>query len=59
MDACAPQTPRESPQQIRRDATFIEKPILAHVAEGLPPSPLPPLGGDIRSALFIGVNGFF
>jgi hypothetical protein len=59
MDSGPTQTPREPPQQVRRDATFIEKPILAHVAQWLPPPPLAPRGRDIRAPLFIGVNRFF
>jgi hypothetical protein len=55
----AAQTPAESPQQIGRHATFIEKPILPHVAQRLPASPLAPRGCHIRAPLFVGVDRFF
>ena len=55
----AAQTAAVAPQQIRRDAALVEKDILAYVAQGLPRLPLPPGGGDIRPALFVGVYGFF
>lgn len=45
-------------QQVGRHAAFIEKHILAYVAQWLPGLPLPPGGGDIRPALFVGVYGF-
>jgi hypothetical protein len=59
MDARAAQTPSEPPQQVRRHPTFIEKPILTHVAQRLPEPPLAPFGGDVGAPLFIGVDGFF
>ena len=46
-------------QQIGRHATFIEKHILAHVAQRLPRLPLSPGRGDIRASLLVGVYGFF
>jgi hypothetical protein len=46
-------------QQVGRHAAFIEKYILAYVAQWLPSLPVPPGGGDIRPALFVGVYGFF
>lgn len=46
-------------QQIGRHATFIEKHVLAHVAQRLPPLPLSPGRGDIRASLLVGVYGFF
>jgi len=46
-------------QQVGRHATFIEKHILAHVAQRLPELPLPSCRGDIRASLFIGVYRFF
>jgi hypothetical protein len=52
-------TPTVSPQQVGRDATFVEKHILAHVSQRLPGAPLPPCGGDIRPTLFVGVYRFF
>jgi hypothetical protein len=47
------------PQQVGRHAAFIEKHILAHVAQRLPGAPLPPGGGDIRASLLVGVYRFF
>ena len=55
----AAQTAAKPSQQVGRHPTFIEKPILAHLAQGLPQPPLPPIGRDIRPSLFIGVYGFF
>jgi hypothetical protein len=46
-------------QQIGRHATFIEKHVLAHVAQRLPGAPLSPGGGDIRASLLVGVYRFF
>ena len=48
-----------APQQISRDAAFIEEHVLAHVAQRLPRPPLPAGGGDIRPALLVGVYRFF
>jgi hypothetical protein len=46
-------------QQVRRHATFIEKHVLAHVAQRLPGAPLSPGRGDIRASLLVGVDRFF
>ena len=46
-------------QQIRCHATFIEKDVLAHIAQRLPRPPLAAGGGDVRPALFVGEYGFF
>ena len=46
-------------QQVGRHATFIEKYILAHVAQRLPDLPLPSGRGDIKASLFVGVYRFF
>lgn len=57
-----PRTPGAAPiaaQQIRRDTAFIQKDVLAHIAERLPPRPPPSFSGDVRPALFVGVYGFF
>jgi hypothetical protein len=59
MDARAAETPGEPAQQVGRHPTFIEKPILAYVAQRLPQPPLAPFGGDVGTPLFIGVDGFF
>ena len=59
MEPRTSQTAAEPAQQVGRHATFIEKPILAHVAQGLRVAPLASGGRDIRPSLFIGVDGFF
>jgi hypothetical protein len=46
-------------QQVRRHATFIEKDVLAHVAQRLPRSPLAPGRRDIRASLLVRVYRFF
>ena len=46
-------------QQVRRHPAFIEKHVLAHVAQRLPGLPLSPGRGDIRASLFVGVYRFF
>ena len=38
---------------------FVEKDVLAGVAERLPRLPLPARRGDIRASLFVGLYGFF
>ena len=43
-------------QQVSRHATFIEKDVLAHIAEGLPCAPC---RHDVRPSLFVGVYRFF
>ena len=48
-----------APQQIRRDAAFIEKDVLPHVAQRLPRPPLPAGRGDVRPTLLVGVYRFF
>src|SRR5256885_950077 len=46
-------------QQVRRHATFIEKDVLAHIAEGLPGAPRPTGRDNVRPSLFVGVYRFF
>jgi hypothetical protein len=46
-------------QQVRRHAAFIEKDVLAHVAQRLPRLPLAPGCDDIRASLLVRVYGFF
>ena len=46
-------------QEIGRHATFVEKHVLAHVAERLPVLPLSPRRGDVRASLLVGVHRFF
>lgn len=48
-----------APQQIGRDAGFIEKHIPPRVAQWQPVLPAPPRRRDIRTSLFVGVYGFF
>jgi hypothetical protein len=48
-----------APQQVRRDAAFIEKHVLSGIADRQPVPPLLTRRDDIRPALFVGVNGFF
>ena len=47
------------PQQIGRDAAFVEKDVLPHVAERLPLAPAAPLSDDVGASLLVGVDGFF
>jgi hypothetical protein len=46
-------------QQIGGHARFVHKDVLARLMERLRLAPLPAIGGDIRSPLFVGVYGFF
>jgi hypothetical protein len=46
-------------QQISRNAALIEKDVLTHIAQRLPCLPLAAGRRDIRTALFVGVYGFF
>jgi hypothetical protein len=58
-EAGAAQAAAVTAQQIRGHAAFIQKHIVAHVAEWLPGLPLTPGRGDIRPALLVGVYRFF
>jgi hypothetical protein len=55
----AAETPTVSSEQIRRDATFIEKDVLPGVAERQPVAPAAARGGDVRTPLLVGVYRFF
>ena len=55
----AARTPAVAPQQIGRDAAFIEKDVLPHVAQRLPLAPSATLSHDVGPALFVGVYRFF
>ena len=55
----AARAPAIAPEQIRRDAAFIEEDILADVTERLPVAPAIAGRDDVRATLFVGVNGFF
>ena len=55
----AARTAAVPPQQIRRDARFVEKVVLPCVPERLQTLPLAAGGRDVRPTLFVGVYGFF
>ena len=59
VDAVAPQTPPIAAEQVRRDAAFIEKDVLAHVAERQPGPPAAALSRDVEPPLLVGVDRFF
>lgn len=46
-------------EEIGGDAAFIQKDVLAHVAQGLRGRPLAARRGDVRATLFVGAYGFF
>jgi hypothetical protein len=48
-----------APQQVGRDPAFIEKDILARIAERLPGVPVAARGRNVRPTLFVGVYRFF
>ncbi len=48
-----------APQQIRRDARFIDEDVGARVVQGLRVLPPASCGGDVRPALLVGVYRFF
>jgi len=52
-------TPPVATQQIGGHAALVEKEVLTDVAERLHARPLPAGRGDVRSALFVCVYGFF
>ena len=54
----ASRAPAIAPSQIRRDGAFLEKDVLPHIPEGLPPAPAAPVRDDVRAVLFVGVDGF-
>lgn len=57
--AHAAETAPVSPQEIGRDAAFIEKDVMPGVAQRQPVAPPAPLSGDVGPPLFVGVQGFF
>ena len=59
VEARAAGTAAIPPQQIGRDAAFIEKDVLPDIAQRLPVAPVAPGRRDIRPALFVGVYRFF
>ena len=52
-------TPAVAAQQIRGDAGFIDEDVGARVVQRLAVLPVTAGGGDVRSALLVGVYGFF
>jgi hypothetical protein len=54
----AAETAPVSAQEIGRDAAFIEKDVLPGLAQRQPVAPAAPLSSDVRSPLFVGVEGF-
>jgi hypothetical protein len=48
-----------APQQIGRDARFVEKDEVPGIAQRLRILPVAAGRGDVRAALFVGVYGFF
>jgi len=59
VETLASKTAAIPAEQVGRDAAFIEKDVLAHVAEGQPPSPAASLSRDVGPSLFLGVDRFF
>ena len=59
MEARASETPAIAAQEVGRDATFIEKDVLARVADGQPVSPAAAVSGDVDAPLLVGVDRFF
>ena len=57
--AHAPRTSTVTAQQIRRDARFIDEDVGARVVQGLGVVPPAAIGGDVRTALLVGVYCFF
>ena len=55
----AARTPAVASQQVGRDAAFIQKNVLAHVAQWLPLAPAATLSDDVGTTLFLGVYRFF
>ena len=52
-------TPPIAPQEIGGHAAFVEKEVLAHVAQRLPRAPAAARRRDVRTPLFVGVYRFF
>ena len=59
VEARAPETPAIAPKEVGRDTAFIEKDVLARVAEGQPVSPAAAVSGDVDAPLLVGVDRFF
>jgi hypothetical protein len=59
VEARAARAPTIAPDQIGRDAAFIQKDILSDIAERLLLAPAPTLSRDVRASLLLGVYRFF
>jgi hypothetical protein len=55
----AAETPPVPPQQIGRDAAFVEEDVLPRVAQWQPIAPAASFSGDVGASLFVGVYRFF
>jgi len=51
--------PAIAPEQVGRHAAFIQKDVVAHLAQRLPVAPAVTLSHDVGAALFVGVYRFF
>ena len=58
VESRAAGTPAVASEQIGRDAAFIEKDVLPHVAQRLPFAPAASLSDDVGTALFVGVDRY-
>ena len=58
-ESLAPKTPTIAAKQVRRDAAFIEKEVLPHIAERQPVPPAASLRRDVGPPLLVGVDRFF
>ena len=59
VDACAAPAPAITPEQVRRDSTFIEKGEAGWVNRRGDASPIRPGGGYVGAILFGGAYRFF
>ena len=59
VEARAPETPAIAAKEVGRDTAFIEKDVLARVAERQPVSPAAAVSGDVGAPLLVGVDRFF
>jgi hypothetical protein len=57
--ARAAQTASVAPEQVGRDAAFIQEDKVLRIAERQPGAPTAPLSDDVRPPLLVGVYGFF
>jgi hypothetical protein len=55
----AARTAAVPPQQIGRDAAFIDEDVLADIPQRQPVAPASTVSGDVGPALFVGVYRFF